>query len=72
MSSLPTIWIPREDAAVYTAVNSGLPLEEVRGGATVQRAIASLLGAPANVEQGRPVLKGFRRLFGGSGAEGVR
>ena len=66
------VLIPREDAAVYTAVNSGLPLEEVRGGATVQRAIASLLRNPGSVEQSRPVLKGFRRLFGGSGAEGVR
>ena len=64
--------IPREDAAVYTAVNSGLPLEEVRGGATVQRAIAGLLGDAGNAEHGRPVLKGFRRLFGGSSAEGVR
>jgi len=66
------VLIPREDAAVYTAVNSGLPLEEVRGGATVQRAIAGLLGDAGNAEHGRPVLKGFRRLFGGSSAEGVR
>ena len=66
------VLIPREDAAVYTAVNSGLPVEEVRGGATVQRAIAGLLGQAASVDQGRPVLKSFRRLFGGSGAEGMR
>jgi len=51
---------------VYTAVNSGLAIDEVRGGAPVQRAIASLLPEPAAVPEGRAVLKGFRRLFAGT------
>lgn len=58
-------FVPREDAAVYTAVNSGLPLEEVRGGAAVQRAIASLVRDAGAGRETRPVLKGFRRLLAG-------
>ena len=54
--------LPRDDAAVYTAVNSGLPLDEVKGGAALQRAIAALVGGAAPPPES-PVLKGFRRLF---------
>jgi pilus assembly protein CpaE len=63
--------IPRDDAAVYTAINSGLPLAEVRGGATVQRAIAALVSAAAASEDAGTVLKGFRRLFSGRQKESV-
>jgi len=56
--------IPRDDAVVYTAVNSGLPLEQVRGGTALQRAIAGLVAAPAAADP-RPMLQGFRRLFSG-------
>jgi len=54
--------LPRDDAAVYTAVNSGLPLDEVKGGAALQRAIAALVGGAAPPPES-PVLKGFRRFF---------
>ena len=55
--------LPRDDAAVYTAVNSGLPLEEVKGGAALQRAIAALVGGEEAPRPESPVLKGFRRFF---------
>jgi len=55
--------LPRDDAAVYTAVNSGLPLEEVKGGTALQRAIAALVGGEEAPRPESPVLKGFRRLF---------
>jgi hypothetical protein len=45
-------------------VNSGLPLEQVRGGTALQRAIAGLVAAPAAADP-RPMLQGFRRLFSG-------
>jgi pilus assembly protein CpaE len=64
------VFVPRDDAAVYTAVNSGLPLEQVRGGAVVQRAIAALIPGGPVVEDAGPVLKSFRRLFS-RGNEGV-
>lgn len=57
--------IPRDDAAVYTAVNSGLALEDVRGGSALQRAIASLVPDGGRTAKSRPVLKGFRRLLAG-------
>ena len=55
--------LPRDDAAVYTAVNSGLPLEEVKGGTALQRAIAALVGGEEAPRPESAVLKGFRRLF---------
>jgi len=58
--------IPRDDAVVYTAVNSGLPLEQVRGGAAIQRAIASLVTGPTSSGESHAVVKGFRRLFSGA------
>jgi pilus assembly protein CpaE len=58
--------IPRDDAVVYTAVNSGLPLEQVRGGTGLQRAIAALVASPAAPTDPRPMLQGFRRLFSGA------
>ena len=58
--------IPRDDAAVYTAINSGLPLDQVRGGTAVQRAIAGLVGTAAAPDEQSTVLKGFRRLFSGA------
>ena len=63
-------FVPRDDAAVYTAVNSGLPIEQVRGGAAVQRAIAGLVPGAPRRDEPRPVLKGFRRLFS-RGTEGA-
>ena len=48
---------------MYTAVNSGLPLEEVKGGAALQRAIAALVGGEEAPRPESPVLKGFRRFF---------
>ena len=57
--------IPRDEAAAFTAINSGLPLEQVRGGGAVQRAIAALV--PRNpVDEEKPALKGFRRFFSGA------
>ena len=58
--------LPRDDAAVYTAVNSGLPLAEVKGGAALQRAIAALVGGEEAPRPESPVLKGVRRLFSAS------
>ena len=55
--------LPRDDAAVYTAVNSGLPLEEVKGGTALQRAIAALVGGEEAPRPESAVRKGFRRLF---------
>ncbi len=58
--------IPRDDAAVYAAVNGGLALEEVRGGTAVQRAIANLVPGNGAGETDRPMLTGLRRLFTGA------
>jgi pilus assembly protein CpaE len=58
--------LPRDDAAVYTAVNTGLPLAEVKGGTALQRAIAALIGREEAARPESPVLKGFRRLFSAS------
>ena len=55
--------LPRDDAAVFTAVNSGLPLEEVKGGAALQRAIAALVTGEEAPRTESPVMKGFRRFF---------
>jgi pilus assembly protein CpaE len=55
--------LPRDDAAVNTAVNTGLPLVEVRGGTTLQRAIATLALPAQPPEESGPMLKSFRRLF---------
>jgi pilus assembly protein CpaE len=56
--------VPRDEAAVYPAVNSGLGLDEVRGGGAVQRAIAGLVtGRATAAEEPSPVLRGFRRFF---------
>jgi pilus assembly protein CpaE len=56
--------VPRDEAAVYTAVNSGLGLDEVRGGSAVQRAIAGLANGPGTAaDDPSPVLRGFRRFF---------
>ena len=63
--------IPRDDAVVYTAVNSGLPLDQVRGGTGLQRAIAALVAAPAAADP-RPMLQGFRRLFSGARTESMK
>jgi pilus assembly protein CpaE len=60
------VMIPRDDAVVYTAVNSGLPLEQVRGGAALQRVIAGLVPPPTRAGDARPMLQGFRRLFSGA------
>src|SRR5205814_1918375 len=45
------------------ALNSGLPLEEVKGGTALQRAIAALVGGEEAPRPESAVLKGFRRLF---------
>ena len=55
--------LPRDDAAVYTAVNSGLPLDEVKGGAALQRAIAGLVGRSEAAQTQSPMMKSFRRFF---------
>jgi pilus assembly protein CpaE len=55
-------FIPRDEAATCSAINGGLPLDQVRGGQPVQRAIASLVSAAPEAEAGS-MLKGFRRLF---------
>jgi pilus assembly protein CpaE len=58
--------VPRDDAAVCTAINSGLPLGEVRGGGAVQRAIAALASGGAAAGEASPFVKGFRRFFTGA------
>ena len=55
--------VPRDDAVVYEAVNGGRPLDEVKPGAPVQRAIATLAARPGAERQPSAVVKGFRRLF---------
>jgi pilus assembly protein CpaE len=57
--------IPRDEAAAFTAINSGLPLEQVRGGGAVQRAIAALVPRTP-VDNEKPAPKGFRRFFSGA------
>lgn len=55
--------LPRDDATALAAVNNGLPLEEVRAGSALGRAIATL-AAPANspLESGGK-RRGLMRLF---------
>jgi pilus assembly protein CpaE len=58
--------LPRDDVAAWTASNTGMPLSEVRGGTTLQRAIAGLATRTAVVEEPTRKRMGFLRLFSGA------
>ena len=55
--------VPRDDAVVCEAVNGGRPLDEVKPGTPVQRAIAALAARSGSSREPSAVVKGFRRLF---------
>jgi pilus assembly protein CpaE len=55
--------LPRDDATALAAVNSGVPLQEVRGGSPLHRAIAELVAPPAQTAETSTKRKGFMRLF---------
>ena len=55
--------LPRDDVTALTAINSGVPLQEVRGGSPLQRAIADLVAPTAPTGEAGTKRKGFRRLF---------
>jgi len=54
--------LPRDDAAVCTAVNGGVPLAN----GPLQKAIANLADTSNAVQETGAVLKGIRRLFSGA------
>ena len=55
--------VPRDDAVVWEAINGGRPLDDVKPGAPVQRAIAALAAPHGTARPTSAVVKGFRRLF---------
>ncbi len=55
--------LPRDDATALTAINSGVPLQEVRGGSPLHRAITELVAPPAPTADTSTKRKGFMRLF---------
>ncbi len=56
--------LPRDEITALTALNSGIPLQEARGGSALQRAIAELAAPPAQTTaESGPKRKGFMRLF---------
>ena len=55
--------LPRDDVTAMAAINSGVPLHEIRGGSALQRAIAELVAPPAQVGDTSTKRKGFMRLF---------
>jgi pilus assembly protein CpaE len=58
--------LPRDDNAAFAASNTGMPLAEVRGGAALQRAIASLISRTPSAEEPSRRRIGFLRLFSGA------
>lgn len=60
------VLLPRDDNAAWTAANTGMPLAEVRGGATLQRAIAGLVNRTPTAGEPARRRMGFLRLFSGA------
>jgi pilus assembly protein CpaE len=60
------VLLPRDDTAAWTSANTGMPLAEVRGGATLHRAIAGLVSRTPDNEDPSRKRTGLLRLFSGA------